>query len=924
MTRSILMYLGLILNLGVLSMSCPGVCQTVSNPFGWDSPPGTAYPGTIWWWMGSAVTPTELERDIAMRAKAGIRTLRLEAIYAAKGSNLPVIPFLSEEWIQAASQALEIASRHGVTMDFWGNGWPFGGGWIQPEHAARRLEWDDNLSGKVLTEPWTITQDEGNPILAILVIPTGTRNSKARIIEPAETDGKKTWTIPVGEWDVFLFRNGFTRMAVKRAAPGGEGPVLDHFSTEALQDYLKPYTRLLDRLGSQAFGCLHEDSYEVHQANWTGGLLEFFRERRGYDLTPYLPALISTEGSDLSRRVRHDYRQTVEELVIEKHLTPWMEWVRSYGSKVSLQAQGFPGHLVDIFGLADQPDPEAFGIEGMASDGLNRNGGYIYAKFASSAAHLNARRLVSAETFTWLEDHFCTSLDRMRGEFDYFMLAGVNHIYFHSSTYTPSDVSFPGWLYYASIHADPCEPWWHQMPHFSDYIKRVQTPLQEGQPDEDVLLLYPIHTLWFDDRGAINLLQYCRAHNTTDWLHTVCKPAMETAQMLWDHGWKFDWCSDRVISDSLRVENGQIVSGSGCYQALVIPECDWVAEKTPEALRDLVMQGARVICMGKVPQPVPTGEPLTTLERWSQDRCREAIHPGANSSPAGKCTFVNDQAELAKALEEAGARREPMSDLGFFSIRKRMKEGVLHYLKNVTNEPFDGWLPIQGSWSSATLGDPFAGKTSLVAIRAGKDVTEVYLRVPSQGTALLLVERSTNRSPEIPLNLNPKQVTVPIEGPWKLAWKNPDQDGSVLTESLDALTGWTELPALKFFSGTVTYETGFDLDPGLRFSRAILNLGTLHESADVFLNGATAECIWTRPYQIEVTGLLKPGQNRLRIDVTNLLANRIIAWERGGQRLKDRHLFVDIKYKEFDASQWEPLPSGLLGQEGRVELILEE
>lgn len=128
---------------------------------------------------------------------------------------------------------------------------------------------------------------------------------------------------------------------------------------------------------------------------------------------------------------------------------------------------------------------------------------------------------------------------------------------------------------------------------------------------------------------------------------------------------------------------------------------------------------------------------------------------------------------------------------------------------------------------------------------------------------------------------------------------------------LENLRSWTELVDLRFFSGTVTYETEFTVPDGS--GDLWLDLGGLHETAEVFVNSRPTGCLWTGPYVEAIGEACNPGVNELRIEVTNLTANRVIALEQSGIHIKDRHYFVNYNYQPFDAENWTPLVSGLLG-----------
>ena len=882
------------------------------HPFAWNRLAREAYPGAFWWWLGSAVNEAELEREIKSLAEVGIKTLRLDAIYRGEDSAVPTIDYLSDPWIGSLKTTARLCRAHDVQLDLWGNGWPMGGPWIKPQHAARRLTWDEGTQGISVHEPLVIEQDAGDPIFSVSISPRGdSGHQPARVLAPETIGGKPVWKVPTGEWDLHIFRNGYTKMDVKRAPPGGAGPVMDHLNQEALQDWFAAYDRLLAAVGEQAVVVTHNDSYEVYRANWTGKFVPFFQARRGYDVQPYLPALISDADTDLAQRIRHDFRQTVQELLRDEMMKPWVQWAHGQGMKTSYQAHGSPGHLVDLYGLADQPDTEAFGRSGMANDGTGIGSGYICSKFASSAAHLNGNRMTSAETFTWLEDHFCTSLDRMRREVDYYFLAGVNRMYFHSATFSPADVPFPGWLYYASVNVDSCQTWWKHLHHLNNYIARVQSVLQQGAPGEDVLLLYPGHDLWFDNENSLNFLQYCQVHNTPNWLHRAAKSTQETAQWLWDRGWTFDWCSDLTICDSLRVEEGQIVAGDGRYRALVIPPCNWVNATTPAAIRQLAEEGARVLFVGSPPQPVPTGEPATSLPNWNESQRKGAF---TSATSAGHVSFLKSTNELSAALRDAGALREAMTDQGLWTIRRRQGNAYTYFIRNVQAQDFAGWVPLPGLAAAGTdslvIGDPVSGDQRVIAGKVRSGTYGAVLHLPASRSCV--VRASTRQpTPRPARRAASHKRAIAIQGPWQLVWRDQQDPQQIHRVDLPELCCWTDLDQLRHYSGTVAYETTFVLPA--RTSAWQLDLGALHESADISINGKPAGCIWTTPYTLDVGPVCRAGKNTLRIEVTNLTANRVIALEQSGVHLKDRHFFVDYEYRPFDPTAWEPLPSGLLG-----------
>jgi hypothetical protein len=143
-------------------------------------------------------------------------------------------------------------------------------------------------------------------------------------------------------------------------------------------------------------------------------------------------------------------------------------------------------------------------------------------------------------------------------------------------------------------------------------------------------------------------------------------------------------------------------------------------------------------------------------------------------------------------------------------------------------------------------------------------------------------------------------------------WSLSFSDGAIRPVSLPELKSWTDIPGARFFSGQGTYECDFDvtLPAGLA---VLLDLGRVRETAGIFVNGVAAGVAWMRPYELEITNQVRPGRNRLRVEVTNLLINKVLAMGRAN------YSAIYAKYgqrfppgDEWDAVR-EPFISGLLG-----------
>ena len=152
-----------------------------------------------------------------------------------------------------------------------------------------------------------------------------------------------------------------------------------------------------------------------------------------------------------------------------------------------------------------------------------------------------------------------------------------------------------------------------------------------------------------------------------------------------------------------------------------------------------------------------------------------------------------------------------------------------------------------------------------------------------------------------------------LKGPWRVEFID---GGPTLPKAYNchALRSWTDNgdEQAQYFTGTARYTIRFDRPPGT--GPWVLNLGEVHESARVRLNGVGISTLIQAPFQVVLTDLAPVG-NMLEVEVTNLSANRIRYMDRQHipWRVFNDINFVSITYHPFNAAQWPVHPSGLLG-----------
>lgn len=160
-----------------------------------------------------------------------------------------------------------------------------------------------------------------------------------------------------------------------------------------------------------------------------------------------LTAFLDTTGTATGILVKQDYHQTLSELLYEGFTTTWTDWARSKGYKTRNQAHGSPGNLIDLYALSDIPETESFGSSRFSIPGLRVDKYYdverfgtpnpLAMKFASSAANLTGKMLVSSETTTWLANHFHVALSQVKPQIDELFTGGINHIFITAQRIRP-------------------------------------------------------------------------------------------------------------------------------------------------------------------------------------------------------------------------------------------------------------------------------------------------------------------------------------------------------------------------------------------------------------------------------------------------------------------------------------------------------
>lgn len=838
----------------------------------WPVPNQEAKPGTRWWWLGSAVTENDLKWNLRQFADHGIGAIEITPIYGVQGNEKNNIPFLSPRYMEILKYVNAECKADGIEFDMaTGTGWPFGGPWVPlDESASQMLIIDTTVVGKKIKALDLRPIEKKRKNTSLVGIYAFSEGKFLKITTPL-VEGTLTTKLPSkGTWRIIALYQKKGVMAVKRAAPGGAGFVIDHFDKQAVTNYLKHIEEAFEKTGTPYPHTFFNDSYEVSESDYTPTLFQEFYNRRGYSLEENFDKLV-----DGDTKVVADYRETLGDMLLDNFTRTWTAWAHSHGAITRNQAHGSPANLIDCYAAVDIPEIEGFGLTNFGIKGLRQDPGktrkndsdFSMLKYAPSAAHIMGKPYTSSETFTWLTEHFRTSLSQMKPDMDLMFCAGVNHMFFHGTAYSPQHETWPGWRFYASIDMSPNNTIWRDAPYFMKYVERCQSMLQMGRPDNDFLTYLPIHDMWAKRSTGKRLMQFS--------IHAMGKLAPEFVKCIDaidQAGFDCDYISDRILLDTY-YNNGMLhTPGGTTYKGLVIPSADNILTPAVKAhIEKLKAQGANII-VG---------------------------------------TSATDLTKAAKA-------EKMKTELGLKLIRRSNDKGHHYFIANLTPNDIQAYTTLAVPMATAMWFDPMTGNRQRAEICG--DSILVNLR---SGESIIL--QTFNHKDE---TLSKELASLPVRCEWKKTspivktlnnWKLSFTEATPAiskTYNLDTTKAWENLDdSTRTLMGTGVYECTINLSAAelKKGNSWTIDLGDVRESARVYINDSLLGCAWAVPYRLSFANLLHKGNNKIRIEVTNLPANRISELDRQGYKWRkfDEINVVDINYKKTSYADWTPVASGL-------------
>ena len=704
--------------------------------------------------------------------------------------------------------------------------------------------------------------DSGGPPPLVIEDP----DAVVDLTDEIDESGRLDWDIPAGDWTIMRFVCANTGLALRLPSPNSAGLAIDHFSAEATQFHFKYLLDALHReLGDfkdTALRQMYVCSYELSGSTWTSDFLTQFEQRRGYDMTDYLPVLAGcvVGGHEATARFRYDYRKTLGDLLVDAFYKTATEMSNEHGLKLCAEAGG-PGpplHQVPVDAL------KALGALDIPRGEFWKEHNVWVVKETACAAHVYGKKLVDMEAFTswrhWQDGPF-----ELKPIADRALCGGTNHFTFHTSAHNPSPTDRPGWVYHAGTHISPSIAWWPMAKPWIDYLSRCSFMLQQGVFVADVCYYY-------GDQG----------YNFVPPKHI--DPSL-------GFGYDYDVTNAEVILTRMSVKNGKITLPDGVsYEILVLPEREDIDLDVLKKIEQLVQAGATVVG----PKPTRSNGLADHTRRDAEVRAiadrlwgpcdgkTTKEHPyGQGRIIWGKPLrdillergVIPDFSELTQLMRPAGERER------FDYLHRRTTGADIYFVSNPTGRTKQELCTFRVRGRVAQLWVPDSGQVKdCASFTDNEDKTSIVFDLPAHGSVFVLFRDKDDLAQSEPRYGPISGLGRAIEGPWEVRF--PKGWGTPASKTLPELVSWTDVDdeGIKYFSGIASYQKEFEMKPEEtgQSQRLFLDLGEVRFVAEVYVNGESQGIVWKPPYRVDITSAVRAGRNELVVEVANTWSNRLV------------------------------------------------
>ena len=656
-----------------------------------------------------------------------------------------------------------------------------------------------------------------------------------------------------------ILRMGHTSTGHTNAtAGGGKGLECDKFSRAAVEKQIDNwFGKFMQRPHHNVIKYMHVDSWECGSQNWGYNFVNEFIRRRGYNLIEVLPVMAGV-GMIESDLILREVRQTINDLVNDVFFATVAQKAREYGVQVSSEsvAPTMVSDGMEHYKYVDYPMGE-YWLNSPTHDKPNDM------LDAISAAHVYGKNIVQAEGFTEVRGVWDETPASVKPLLDRNFALGMNRLFFHVNTHNPWLFRKPGMtLDGIGLFFQRDQTWFPEAKGFVDYITRCQTLLQKGKPVVDIAVytgeelpsraftpdkLVPMLPGLFGEKRVAS--EKARLANQGQPMTESPVGVKHSAGILDLKDWinpLHGYQFDSMNKDALIYQPFN-------YKALVIPSGVLLSSQTRNRIAQLRSQGVQIIDSPYYEAQLQSVAPDVVLP--------EGIAYTHRTNDGQDIYFLANQTD------------KEMS----FKPTFRLQQGTAVLYNPLTDEA----MLYNGTVTLPPYGSLF--------VSYGRN------------------EYSQRGNTSFPV----REQIIPTVGmqtqPWDVSFR---ESGLKLKDQM--LFDWSqhENEKIRYFSGHARYKTTWKLKRRqVPKRRAWLSLPNVKDIAHVWINGKDCGIAWTAPYEVEITGALKKGRNKIEIEVVNTWHNALRGADAG--KAPYEGIWTNAKYRTKGDQL---LPAGLLEQ----------
>jgi hypothetical protein len=691
-------------------------------------------------------------------------------------------------------------------------------------------------------------------------------------------DGHLDWVPPTGQWEVLRIGYSLTGAMNRPASPEGTGLEVDKLDAAAVKRYMDRYLSMYrdatgGLMGAHGLRAMMFDSWEASNENWTPLILADFQRLRGYDPTPWLPALAGyvVETPEKSDAFLWDWRRTLQQLLKVNHYDQLTAMLHDVGivryGEAHEAIYATMGEGMEMKQSADIP---------MGAMWLVERPGEIEPVYfndlqeSASVAHIYGQNITAAESLTG-GPRFGSAPWNLKPTADAILLAGVNRFVIHTSTHQPIDKG-PGMTLGVGQYFTRNETWAEQAKPWIDYLSRSSYLLQQGQGVSDIAVFYgeagPVITAYHESFPAV------------------------------PDGYRYDYVNGDVILNKLTARDGQLVTDSGMrYRAIFFGKgTERVSLPVLQKVQQLVEAGA--VLIGQRPQ----GSPSLADDPAHVKAVLDTLWPGTDVAHVGQGrVFPMPTVVAALQAIQLGpdfTYTKPQPDSKVLFIHRRLADGDLYFLSNRLDRSETITASYRVSGRVPEIWDPDTGLTHAASYHKVGERTEVTVPLDRFGSQFVVFRAPATQDGHVEPDAKWRTVTT-LSGPWPVAFQSGR--GAPPTARFSTLLDFRDVsdPGIRYFSGIATYTHDLTLERHDLTSggRLWLDLGQVNDLAEVWINGQLAGTAWKPPYRVDVSAWVKSGHNRVEIRAVNLWVNRLIGDVQPGTTTKITFTQADGKVR---------------------------